>query len=181
MVDIQPRFSQFGPVMQLAFVPKDVDAALRFWTQTMGVGPFFKFPHVSYEHFSYQGQSRDVDFSVLTSYWGDLQIELIQQHNDAPSSYTNGLAGGHDGLHHVCIAVDAVDAVRALGARTGARIVQEMRMGGLETIYVDGDGGPAPYIEFAQVPPAFAGLFDMMRGAARAWDGTDPVRLIGNG
>jgi hypothetical protein len=179
MTNLQPRFSQFGPVMQLAFVPKDVGSALRFWTQTMGVGPFFKFQHVAYEHFGYDGQKRDVDFSVLTSYWGELQIELIEQHNTAPSTYTKFLAAGHDGLHHVCIAVDSLDAVRAHAARAGAMIAQDMRMGGLETIYVDGEGGPAPYIEFAQIPPHFAGLFDMMRGAARDWDGTDLVRMIG--
>jgi catechol 2,3-dioxygenase-like lactoylglutathione lyase family enzyme len=179
MMDIQPRFAQFGPVMQLAFVPKDINAALHFWTQTMGVGPFFKFPHVAYEHFAYEGQKRDVDFSVLTAYWGEMQIELIEQHNAAPSTYTKWQAAGHDGLHHVCIAVESVDGVRAHAARTGARIAQEMRMGGLETIYVDSDDGPAPYIEFAQMPPQFVGLFDMMRGAARGWDGTDPVRRIG--
>ena len=30
-----------GEIMQLAFVPDDFDAAVKHWTQVMGVGPFF--------------------------------------------------------------------------------------------------------------------------------------------
>src|SRR5690606_23902147 len=39
--------SRLGNVMQLAFVPRDFDAAVRFWTETMGVGPFFLNDHVA--------------------------------------------------------------------------------------------------------------------------------------
>ena len=28
-----------GPIMQLAYVPRDVDATLDFWTKVMGAGP----------------------------------------------------------------------------------------------------------------------------------------------
>jgi len=172
-------FSQFGPVMQLAFVPRDIDAALRHWTETMGVGPFFKFPHVPYEHFAYRGGAQTIDFTVYTAYWGDLQIELIEQHNAAPSSYQQWLDAGREGLHHVCIAVEDLAPVRAYCARAGTPILQELRMDGLETIYADSGGGAGGIVEFARISKQFLGAFEMLRQAARGWDGTDPVRVLG--
>jgi catechol 2,3-dioxygenase-like lactoylglutathione lyase family enzyme len=169
-------FSQFGPIMQLAFVPKDIQAALRYWTETMGVGPFFKFSNVAYERFAYQGEDQKIDFTIYTAYWGDLQIELIEQHNGAPSTYKQWLDDGHQGLHHVCIAVEDMAAVREYCARSGLSIAQEVRMGGLELIYVDSGGGPGTIVEFACVSPQFLGAFEAIRAAAQGWDGTDPVR-----
>jgi len=170
------RFSQFGPIMQLSFVPTDIDAGLRYWTETMGVGPFFKFAHVPYDHFTYLGQAQEADLTIFKSYWGDVQIELIQQHNDAPSTYTEWLRAGREGLHHVCIAVDDMAAVREHCAQTGAAIVQEFRMGEVETLYVDSGG---VLVEFAHVSPEFLGAFEVIRGAVRDWDGTAPVRELG--
>ena len=40
------RIAQLGAVMQIAYVPADFDAALRFWIDIMGVGPFFVREHV---------------------------------------------------------------------------------------------------------------------------------------
>ena len=44
-----------------------------------------------------------VDFSVAIGYWGDTQIELIQQHNDAPSIYREFLQKGYRGMQHMCV------------------------------------------------------------------------------
>jgi len=32
---------KFGAIRQIAFIVRDLDAALRYWTETLGVGPFF--------------------------------------------------------------------------------------------------------------------------------------------
>ena len=37
----QPLYS----VRQLAYVVRDMDAALKYWTETLKVGPFFMFAH----------------------------------------------------------------------------------------------------------------------------------------
>ncbi len=34
----------------------------------MGIGPFFKFQNVSFEHFAYRCNAQIVDFSVYTAY-----------------------------------------------------------------------------------------------------------------
>ena len=47
-----------GPVMQLAWLPSDFDAALRHWTQVMGVGPFFMMENIQLAEMRYRGARR---------------------------------------------------------------------------------------------------------------------------
>ncbi len=167
-----------GQIMQLAFVPADIEAATSFWTGTMGVGPFFVLPHVRLEGLRYRGAPTDIDFSIRIAYWGDMQIELVQQHNDAASIFRE--PGAPQGLHHICVVVDDIAPVRACCAAGGLDIVQEGHVaGGGEAIYVDTGGGPGTMVEFLKSTPGGAEFFGFMRQAARAWDGSAPVRVIG--
>ncbi|MGZ6007918.1 MAG: VOC family protein, partial [Rhizomicrobium sp.] len=95
----QNSLTSLGEVMQLAYVPADFDAALRFWIETMGAGPFFALDHVKLEDVKYKGAPADIDFSMVIGYWGDVQIELIRQHNGAPSIYKTWRDEGREGLH----------------------------------------------------------------------------------
>jgi len=166
--------------MQLAYVPADFDAALTFWIETMGAGPFFALDHVQLEAVKYKGQPAEIDFSMVLGYWGDLQIELIHQHNAAPSIYSAWRDEGREGLHHVCILVDDMPRARRVCADAGAVVMQEARMpGGGEVIYVDTGGGPGTMVEILRSGPGAAPFFAMMRDAARHWDGSDPIRRLG--
>ena len=176
---MKDSIASLAPVMQLAFVPRDVDAALDFWIKVIGAGPFFRLPHISYKAARYRGQPSNVDFSVLIGYWGDLQIELIQQHCDSPSIYKAWLDEGREGLHHVCLLVDSIAHAREVCAKAGATVEQEVFLDNAEAIYVDTGGGAGSLVEILQPSPDFDGLFTMMREAARDWDGSDPVRSLG--
>ena len=172
--------ASLGTVMQIAYVPADFDAALAFWTKTMGVGPFFALDHVQLEDVKYRGAPAEIDFSMVIGYWGDIQIELIRQHNDAPSIYKAWRDEGREGLHHVCILVEDMAAARAACAQAGAVVVQEGKVaGGGEVIYVDTGGGPGTMVEILKTGAGGLQFFGMMRDAARGWDGTDPVRRLG--
>ncbi|MGM9486845.1 VOC family protein [Ideonella sp. YS5] len=176
----QPLISQLGPVMQLAFVPRDFDAALRHWTETMGVGPFFRMEHIRLLDCRYRGEPCDADFSIALAYWGDVQIELIEQHNEAPSIYKRWRDEGREGLHHVCITVSDLARARRVCAQAGARVEQEGHVaGGGEVIYVDTGAGPGSLVEIIELPAATLDFFAGMREACRVWDGREPVRKLG--
>jgi len=169
--------SRLGNIMQLAWVPRDFDAALRYWTDTMGVGPFFELQHIQVEACKYRGQPVNLDFSVAIAYWGDMQIELIRQHNDAPSIYQSWMAQGREGLHHVCLVVESMQQARATCAAAGAEVVQEVWLpGGGEAIYAEIEG---QLIEMIDFPAENLAFFDDMKAAAANWDGRDPVRQPG--
>jgi catechol 2,3-dioxygenase-like lactoylglutathione lyase family enzyme len=170
---------KLGPIMQLAYVPRDMDTAIEFWTKTMGAGPFFSLPHIAYKAARYRGEPSNVDFSVLLGYWGDVQIELIEQHDDSPSIYKSWLDAGREGLHHVCLVVDDIAHARAVCDQAGAKLEQEIFLEGGEAIYVDTGGGAGTMVEILEPMPGFMDLCGMMRDAAKGWDGTDPVRSLG--
>jgi methylmalonyl-CoA/ethylmalonyl-CoA epimerase len=171
--------SALGDVMQLAYVPADFDAALTFWIETVGAGPFWMLEHVALEDVQYRGAPAKVDFSLAIGYWGELQIELIRQHDDSPSIYKSWLDAGREGLHHVCILVDDMAHAREVCAEAGAEVVQEGKVaGGGEVIYVDTGGGPGTMVEILKPGPGSREFFAHMKDVARTWDGSDPIRRV---
>lgn len=168
-----------GKVVQFAYLPSDFDAALKYWTQTVGVGPFFLMENIHLGGMKYRGVPTDAVFSIAIGYWGDIQIELCRAENDAPSIY-NGEYAVTDRLHHICIFVDSIDEARRACAAVGAEVIVEGQVGDSgEVIYVDAGGGPGTLIELLQPMAGSDGLFAMMQEAAQTWDGTDPLRPLG--
>jgi len=39
--------AKLGSIMQVAYVPADFESALKYWTETIGAGPFFSIEHVN--------------------------------------------------------------------------------------------------------------------------------------
>lgn len=168
-----------GPVGQLAYLPSDFDAAVRYWTETMGVGPFFLLPNVRLGQMRYKGQPTEAVFSIAIAYWGDMQIELVRAENAEPGIYTGEYAVT-DRLHHVCIFVDSIAQARAAVEAAGGEILVEGTVGDDgAVIYVDAGGGPGHVIEILQSMSSGAGLFAMIKDASRDWDGRDPLRVLG--
>lgn len=168
-----------GEIVQIAYLPEDFDAALKYWTETVGVGPFFLLENVRLGEMKYRGTPSDAVFSIAIGYWGDIQIELIRAENDAPSIYSGEYAV-KDRVHHVCIFVESIEQARRACAEVGAEILVEGKVGDTgEVIYVDAGGGPGHVIELLQPMAGSEGLFAMMKDAARDWDGSDSLRVVG--
>ena len=171
--------ASLGPVMQLAWLPSDFDAALHHWTHVMGVGPFFLMENIKLEDLRYLGEPTEAVFSLALAYWGDIQIELIRPENDAPSIY-NGVYAVRDQLHHVCLLVDDIADAYAACAEHGAKILVEGKVGTSgRVIYADPGGGPGSVVEILQTQPGTAELFGMIKQAGIGWDGSDPLRKLG--
>lgn len=169
--------SAIGPVMQIAFVPEDFDAAIRYWTQTMGVGPFFLLENIALENMRYRGAPSDCVFTLALAYWGDMQVELIRQENDAPSIY-KGAEGG--ALHHTCVLTDDIAKARSIALAAGAEILVEAKVGDDGAVlYVDTGNGPGSIVEILQSASGSGGLFAMIKAASVGWDGSEPVRRLG--
>ncbi|NWK98737.1 hypothetical protein DM806_24360 [Sphingobium lactosutens] len=169
-------FAQLGQVMQIAYVPEDFDAAIRFWTQTMGVGPFYLQPNLSIPTLRYRGEPTDAVFSVAIAYWGDIQIELIVQHNEAPSIYRDWREAGLKGVHHICIMVEDIEEARRVAEEAGMIVAQEIVAEGWGVLYVDTGGGPGTMTEIVQPNPGMLGRFARIKADSIGWDGSDPVR-----
>lgn len=168
-----------GPVVQIAYLPSDFDGAIKYWTETVGVGPFYVMENIHLGGMKYRGQPTDSVFTIAIAYWNDIQIELIRPENDAPSIY-NGEYAVKDRMHHICIFVDSIEDARRACAEIGAEILVEGTVGDSGAVlYVDAGGGPGNVIELLQPIKGSEALFDMIRDAGKNWDGSDPVRKLG--
>jgi len=159
-----------GAIMQVAYLVEDIDKAVARWT-AMGVGPFFVSRHLKYEAQTHRGKEISADISAAFAYTGDLQIELMQQHNDAPSSLTEFKLVHGFGLHHLGILsqdidVDATSLVER-GLKPISRWVSAM---GVETRFFEADLDGGSVIELIQSSPVVEGGFAQMKAASAAWD-----------
>jgi predicted enzyme related to lactoylglutathione lyase len=174
-----------GKPMQIAFVPQDFDAALAHWTHNMGVGPFFVMEGIVLEDGRYMGAPSDCRFTIALAQWGDVQIELIRQDNDAPSIYRGEYLPEGGAMHHMCLLTDDIAAARAAVEAGGGLVVVEGKVGADGAVFY-ADCGPAAtrpnagaLIEVLQPATGSAGFFSMIADAAKGWDGSDPVRVVG--
>lgn len=170
--------SSLGPIEQLAYVPSDFDATVKYWTETMGVGPFFLIENIHLDGMTFRGKPTDAKFSVAIAYWGDVQIELVRAENDAPAHY-NGEYANHDKLNHVLVFVDDWEATMRTVEAAGAEVIVGGSFGGNNVVYVDPGAGPGGLIEILQRGKGGPDLFGMIKAAGVDWDGNEPVRRLG--
>jgi hypothetical protein len=88
-------------IFQYAYFVDDVFAAAERWAAVNGAGPFFVTEHHKADRFTYRGTDVEADVTYGFGYCGDVQIQLIAQHDDAPSIYRDMYAPGEFGFHHV--------------------------------------------------------------------------------
>jgi hypothetical protein len=169
----------FGPARQLGYVVHDIEAAMRHWTDDVGVGPFFYFEKVGMRDYRYLGESYAIELSIALSYSGDIQIELIQQRNAVPSLYLDRLRDHGEVLHHVSAWSTDYDHDRQRIIDAGHTPVQEARIGTNRLAYFS--TGQAPHstvFELYDVSGKVQGFNERIRLAAQDWDGTDPIRRL---
>ncbi len=167
----------FGEVRQNGYVVRDIEAAMRHWTEVLGVGPFFYFERVPIENFRYRGDPSALDVSIALANSGSLQIELIEQRNDAPSMYRDFLQSGNEGLQHVAYWTEAMAADLARFESAGFEIGQSGEIGANgRFVYFDTEAHPGTVIELSEISGAKGKFFQHIADVSRSWDGSNPIR-----
>lgn len=173
-------FNVLGPHLQLGFVVRDLDAALAFWTQEMGVGPFIVFEHsLGNRRFVHRGETSDVRMSVALSYRGETQIEIITQSNSAPSMYTEYFASGGEGLQHIAFTAEDYPLACATLEAKGFEEISSIQMadGTKNASYYASPKHVGAVVEVVPMTPARQTYYARIKDLATTWDGkTRPVR-----
>lgn len=166
-----------GEIRQLGYVVPDIDAAMKYWSETLGVGPWFYNPRVPIENYTYRGERHEPHNSVALANSGFVQVELIQTRNDVPSMYRDFLRAGRTGLQHVAYWTEDYDADLARLKTQGFADVMSGEVGANgRFVYFDTEYHPGTVIELSEVAGPKGRMFDLIREASRTWDGRDPVR-----
>ena len=100
-------------INHVAIVVQDIDAALNFWEQTFGL----KLDHVE----DVPSQKSKVAFLPL----GESEIELVQP-TTSDSGLANFLEKRGEGMHHICIEVEDIDAALVELKSKGVRLINEV-------------------------------------------------------
>ena len=170
----------FGKVCQNGYVVRDIEAALKHWTEVLGVGPFYYIDRVKCDWFTYRGKPSPVEMSIALGNTGDLQIELIQQRNDAPSMYMDFLKAGREGLQHMSYWTTDYQAAYDRAIAAGYKVGHEGQIGGEQGrfVYFDTETHPGTVIEMSDISGSKGQFFEHIRKAAIDWDGSNPVRPV---
>ena len=174
----------FGPVRQNGYVVRDIEAAMAHWIDVLKVGPWFYIDRVKTDWFRHRGQDSPLELSVALANAGDLQIELIQQRNDAPSMYKEFLDSGREGLQHLAFWSTDYQTLYDRALSLGYTMGHEGQIGGERGRFAYFDTG-APsgafagtVVEISDISGSKGRFFDHVRKCALGWDGTDPIRPV---
>lgn len=167
-----------GPATQLGFVVRDLDAAVRHWIDVLGVGPFLfldqgtgRPPNPSW----FRGEKVVVEMRLGFGFIGDVQIELIEQVNDAPSPYTEFLASGREGLQHLGYCAPDYDLARNRLEQAGYEPELEIPIVGQDQsiVYYRSPALLGPMLEV--VPPRWRKAREAVSDRLKSWTGGDPL------
>jgi len=167
-------------IMQMAYVVKDLRAAIDEWVKRLNVGPWFVLEHFTGVDPVYRGKPSQASITLAMSFAGHMNIELIQPDDDHPSVYKELIDKSGYGFHHWGIAsadfagdlkryeAMGMEAAFSLGVPTGGKVA-----------YLDAKGALPGFVELIETSPGMERAFGGFYGAALTWDGTNPVRSFG--
>lgn len=169
--------THFGEIRQLGYVVNDIEKAMKHWSGTLGVGPWFYNPKVPIVDYQYAGNHYEPHNSVALANSGFVQVELIQVRNDVPSMYQDFMRAGNVGLQHVAYWTEHYDDDLARLVKQGFQPKMSGQVGERgRFVYFDTEYHPGTVIELSEVAGPKGRLFDMIRQASQDWDGKKPVR-----
>ena len=164
-------------VVQMAYVVPDIRKAMGHWAEVLKVGPWFLLEHFKGLDATYLGEPTDVEVSLALSFSGDMNVELIQQTNDAPSVYHDLIDKRGFGFHHLGIATwryrEELERYRQLGYQ----VAYELRVPCAGRVaYVDTSADLPGMTEVIELGPNFETKLKRFHSSSIGWGGRDPVR-----
>jgi catechol 2,3-dioxygenase-like lactoylglutathione lyase family enzyme len=170
--------ARIGTVLQVAYTVADLHKAIAFYQQRLGAGPFFVIEHGKSPARMFRGRNYPAETSLGMGFAGNLNIELIQVHDNAPSVLREGIERWGHGFHHFGIPYDDVDAALSSYLAEGyVEVTRNPVPTGGEVVFLDPPHPVQPgYLELLPVNPGMEETFGRFWRAAQDWDGSDPIR-----
>lgn len=169
--------ANFGDIRQIAYLTNNIEATMQAWVTNANVGPF-----TWYQNFTmptiHKGEQSSVTLDVGIAFRGSMQIELIQQTNDAASPYQPFFARGQMGLHHLAYITGDIERSKREAIASGFEITTTITAPVGRYAYFQDPAIPETYFEFLEVTPDLNAYWEQCIEEAKNWDGKDPVRAV---
>ena len=160
-------------IIQNAYHVPDVDEAAEQFSRTLGIGPFLMRRNLELTNVRYRGEPTTLTISAAHAQAGNVQIELVQQHGDQPSTFRDMYASNECGFHHVAVIPENHDdMVRHFAARGFAPVTELRTKEGRGATYVDTRPLLGHMLEVYYPNPSLIDLYKYVEQLALDWDGT---------
>lgn len=172
------ELSRPGHPFQYAWHVPDLERAIDYWANVLGIGPFFinDVDSSTMEGFTYRGGAGNLTMRICWGQSKEGQIELIEVTSSEPNVYHDLIAPDKTGFHHVGIWSDDYFKDKALLSQKYENV---MDMGANTNIcYFDTSAESGNMVELIERNDGIVGLFAMIAKAAEEWDGTRPGRTM---
>ena len=161
-------------IIQNAYYVADLDLAITRFHNLWDLGPFFVRRHIGLENVLYRGEPAALDISAAYTQAGNIMIELVTQHNDAPSIFRDRFAAHESGFHHVALDFGDHDSqVESFSSRGFESVTSFKTNEGRGATYLDTFELLGHATEIYIVNDSLRALYAKVRDAASTWDGKD--------
>jgi hypothetical protein len=166
--------------VQVAYHVPDPEAAAKRYATEFGWGPFFLMEHIPLERSLYRGEPAVFDHSSAYGQAGELMIEFITQHGDAPSALRDLFGPQQSGLHHVAHFVpDLAAAVVDFRGRGYVPALEARTTTGVDFVMIDTSRELGHMLELYEPGKGLRRFYEFVRNESQDWDGSEPVRRLG--
>jgi Glyoxalase/Bleomycin resistance protein/Dioxygenase superfamily len=164
-------------LVQLGYAVADAREAAANWSRRTGAGPFFVRMHFAIASARHDGSPATFDHSAAFGQWGDVQVELIEQHQVEPPALARILRPGEQRLHHVTWFADDLEREsERLTAAGCPQVLDVTTAAGTRFMFHDARAELGHLIELYEATERVRAHYASVADAARDWDGRDPVR-----
>lgn len=167
---------EFGDFRQIAYLTNNIEQSMKDWNK-QGIGPFTWYKNVKLDAL-YKGEKSTILMDVGIAYRGGMQIELIQQTNDAISPYRTFFEQGRMGLHHLAYLSRDLDADLEKARNAGLEVICTIDAMIGRYAYFQDPAMPENIFEFLAITDDIENYWKECMEEARTWDGENPVRII---
>jgi hypothetical protein len=166
-------------VIQLAYVVEDIEASIALYHQRMAVGPWQLRGPFTTTKARYHGSPVGISLSIAHAFAGHTMIELIQQHDDLPSVYTDTIRERGYGFHHWGVSCpDYDDTLAGLATKGIHPAFEDMTAIGTRVAYIDYRQEMGGFIEYIEMTPAAEARYTAMFAKALVWDGATLINRV---
>lgn len=163
-------------LFQYAYFVRSIEDAAAQWSTLTGAGPFFVTRHHVADRFEYRGTSQEADVSYAFGYVDDIQIQLIEQHDDTPSIYLEMFPDRGEGQHHIARLVHDYHGTRDRIMADGHALACELDANGIHACYLDTRSVIGVFTELHSITDRILATFARWRDAHHGR--TDPDDIL---
>jgi hypothetical protein len=168
---------QIPPLHHIGYVVDELATAVPRFAAAFGAGPFFAMEHIPFDAVSYRGGPATYDHSSAFGAWGPMIVELSQVHAAEPAGLREQLVAPGAGVGHVAWLADSLELETERLQSLGMVPFHAGRTGPASAVWFDGGPLLGHPIEVLQLRDELLGFYDLVRRAAKDWDGSEPLRL----